>query len=265
MNSLAPLATYSGAGGWRVAHYARLSSTNDEARRLAATGDPGRLWVRADEQTLGRGRLGRVWASPPGNHYASALLIEPCAPAIAPQLGFVAGLALAQAVQDLGAIGVELKWPNDLVFARAKLGGLLVEGIAFPAQHLAAIIGFGVNCAHAPEGLGRSVTHLSAILKRAIAPGELFDRLAIRLDESLRLWRAGENFRAIRAAWLSHAASLGQTIQISGPSGVRVGVFEGIDENGRLLLRGVHGLEVVETADVDLTPPAKLQEKAFKA
>ncbi len=91
------------ATGWRIERRDSIGSTNDEARRRAVEGDPGRLWIVAREQTQGRGRRGRQWTSPPGNLYASALLIDPSPVAIATQIGFVAGVALRAAVADLGA------------------------------------------------------------------------------------------------------------------------------------------------------------------
>ena len=97
-----------------------IDSTNEEARRRALAGDPGRMWIVADEQTAGRGRRGRVWISPKGNLHASALLIDPCPALVAAELGFVAGVALARAAGDLGATDVGLKWPNDLMSSRFR-------------------------------------------------------------------------------------------------------------------------------------------------
>ena len=79
----------------RIERHASLGSTNDEAMRLAKDGHPGNVWVVADEQTGGRGRQGRVWSSPRGNLYASLLLVDPAPVARMPELGFVAGVALA--------------------------------------------------------------------------------------------------------------------------------------------------------------------------
>ena len=88
---------------WRVVRFSTIDSTNEEARRRAHAGDAGRLWIVADEQTAGRGRRGRAWVSPKGNLHASVLMIDPCPTAVASQLGFVAGVALARAARDLGA------------------------------------------------------------------------------------------------------------------------------------------------------------------
>ncbi len=148
--------------GWRVVRFGTVDSTNEEARRRAHAGDPGRLWIVADEQTAGRGRRGRAWVSPKGNLHASVLMIDPCAPAVASQLGFVAGVALARAARDLGATDTGLKWPNDLMYRGAKCAGILVEGIGLGAQRAACVAGIGVNCAYAPQDVGYATSCLSA-------------------------------------------------------------------------------------------------------
>ena len=242
------------AAGWRVERLTRVGSTNDAARRRALAGDPGRLWIVAREQTQGRGRRGRVWTSPPGNLYASALLIDPSPVAIAAQIGFVAGVALRRAVEDLGANcdNVELKWPNDLVWRGAKLAGLLAEGTALGDGRHACVVGIGVNCLSAPSGLAYPADHLSNALGQAVSPERLFARLAPRFEESLALWRGGAGFAEIRARWLDHAAGLRGPIRIAGAQGFREGMFETLDERGRLVLRGAGGLEAVEAGDLFL-------------
>ncbi len=87
-----------------------------------------------------------------GNLYASALLVDPCEPAIAPQIGFVAGVAAAARRRRSRRRRAALKWPNDLVVDGAKLAGLLVEGVTPPRRALAAIVGIGVNVVSSPEG-----------------------------------------------------------------------------------------------------------------
>jgi BirA family biotin operon repressor/biotin-[acetyl-CoA-carboxylase] ligase len=241
------------ASGWRVERLANVGSTNDEARRRALDGDPGRLWMLAREQIQGRGRRGRAWSSPPGNLYASALLIDPSPVAIAAQIGFVAGTALRRAVEDLGGGDeVRLKWPNDLVWRGAKLAGLLVEGLALGDGRLACVVGIGVNCASSPAGLDYATDHLSNVLRRSISPEDLFARLAVRFEQSLALWRGGDGFAEIRAQWLSHAAGLGGPIRIGGAQGFRDGLFETLDRQGRLVLRGPNGAEAIEAGDLFL-------------
>jgi BirA family transcriptional regulator, biotin operon repressor / biotin---[acetyl-CoA-carboxylase] ligase len=240
--------------GWRVVRFGAIDSTNEEARRRALAGDAGPLWIVADEQTAGRGRRGRVWISPIGNLHASALMIDPCPPAVAAQLGFVAGVALARAARDLGAIDAGLKWPNDLISGGAKCAGILVEGVGLGGGRAAYVVGVGVNCAHAPEGLGYATSCLRQAGGQAVGRGELFERLVERFDEALDAWRAGRAFDRIRAAWLDCGLGLGERIAIQNGAGEREGVFEGIDRDGRLLMRSERGLESIEAADLWLSP-----------
>ena len=244
-----------GAAGlrWRVDRLDTIDSTSEEARRRGVAGDPGRLWIVAEEQSAGRGRRGRSWLSPRGNLYASALLIDPCAPAIAAQLGFVAGVALARAAEDLGA-AARLKWPNDLVCGGAKCAGLLVEGVSLHPNGMACIVGIGVNCDSAPEGAGYPTARLTDGDGRPADRRALFRRLAIRFDEAFGQWGAGAAFEAIRSAWLDHAAGLGERVCIETAGGRREGTFEGLDGEGRLLFRGAGGIEAIETADLWILP-----------
>ena len=143
------------AAGYRHLAFDTLGSTNDEALSRARAGDPGKLWIVAGSQSRGRGRVGRSWSSPVGNLYASLLLVDPAEPRFAAELGFVAGLALARAVNRVAGRPdeVRIKWPNDLVRHGAKLAGVLVEGTQLPGGAFACVLGFGVNCASHPSGL----------------------------------------------------------------------------------------------------------------
>ena len=136
----------------------------------------------------------------------------------------------------------------------AKCAGILVEGVGLAGGGAAYVAGIGVNCAHAPEGLDYATTCLTRASGSAIGPGELFQRLVERFDETLDEWRAGEAFASIRAAWLDCALGLGGRIEIESRGGKREGVFDGIDADGRLLLRTHCGLETVEAADLRILP-----------
>jgi BirA family transcriptional regulator, biotin operon repressor / biotin---[acetyl-CoA-carboxylase] ligase len=239
--------------GWRVARYGAIDSTNEEARRRVLAGDPGGVWIVAEAQTAGRGRRGRSWISPSGNLHASALLINPCAQARAAEVGFVSGVALARAARDVGA-GARLKWPNDLLIDGAKCAGLLVEGLQLPDGRFACIVGVGVNCAEAPEGVGYPTAELRDRDGGRIDAERLFGRLAHRFAETLAEWDGGKNFASVRAAWLAHAGPVGERIRIQSAIARREGVFEGLDVDGRLLFRGDHGVEAVEAADLWVLP-----------
>jgi BirA family transcriptional regulator, biotin operon repressor / biotin---[acetyl-CoA-carboxylase] ligase len=240
--------------GWRVERFAALDSTSEEARRRALAGDPGRLWIVADQQTAGRGRHGRDWRSPQGNFYGSALIVDPCPVADAPQLGFVAGVAALAAIADLGARGVKLKWPNDLVAGPAKLSGILLEGWSIGGE-FAVSVGIGVNLASHPPDLPYPATHLAALVGRPVRPREFLERLATRFEEKLAVFARGAGFAQVREQWLADAAGLGQPLRATTSAGAREGLFEGLDARGRLLLRRQETIETIESADIALLGP----------
>jgi BirA family biotin operon repressor/biotin-[acetyl-CoA-carboxylase] ligase len=240
--------------GWPIVRLGAVDSTNEEARRRALTGDTNRLWIVAEEQTAGRGRRGRGWISPRGNLHASALILDPCPRPVASQLGFVAGVALVRTARDLDATEVGLKWPNDLMSYGVKCAGILIEGFGVGSGRTACVVGIGVNCARAPEGVGYATSCLTRAGGQAVDLGELFERLIERFDDALDEWRAGQAFDRIRTAWLDYAVGLGERIVIQNGGSQREGVFEGIDATGRLLMHSEQGLDAVEAADVWILP-----------
>jgi BirA family biotin operon repressor/biotin-[acetyl-CoA-carboxylase] ligase len=237
----------------RTEWFASLDSTNDEAMRRARAGEPGPLWIAAREQTRGRGRQGRAWVSPQGNLAASLLLIDPAPVALAPQLGFVAGVALARTVRGLGlaASRAELKWPNDLVVEGAKLSGLLLEAAQMGDGRLACVIGFGVNVVAHPDGLPYPATSLAQMgveISAEALLASLAENMALWLDR----WQGGLEFERIRAAWLEHAAGRDKNIRIVSAGRELEGFFRGIDATGQLMLETKNGRETVAAGDVFL-------------
>ena len=233
--------------GVRCLNYETLGSTNAEALALARAGERGPLWITATTQSAGRGRRGRAWVSPPGNLYATLLLTEPSPTEMAPQLSFVAALALHDAVAaSAPALGpaLKVKWPNDLLLGGAKLAGILIEGENEPV--LATAIGIGVNCASHPPGTAFPATDLASA-GALVAPEQLLATLAQAMLRRLAQWSRGEGFAAIRADWLKRAAGLGEPIRVRLPEREFSGRFEGLDEAGRLLV-GAEGQVIPVTA-----------------
>jgi BirA family biotin operon repressor/biotin-[acetyl-CoA-carboxylase] ligase len=246
------------AAGYRLLSLDVTDSTNADALRAARDGEPGALWIVASEQREGRGRHGRKWSSPRGSLYASLLLVDPCEPAVAAQLGFVAGLALHQAVQaatGIGAPRLALKWPNDLLLDGKKLAGILLEAQRVGAQgSFAVVCGFGVNVAAAPPG-----SSYPAICLQAIEPGLGPEKIMMILSETFAqcfaLWRAGlppagDSFATIRLLWLERTAGIGSRVTVKLPTGERSGVFAGLDSSGRLELHTRSGPELINAGDL---------------
>jgi BirA family biotin operon repressor/biotin-[acetyl-CoA-carboxylase] ligase len=236
--------------GVRHVSYETLGSTNAEALARTRAGDRGPLWISAVRQEAGRGRRGNAWISPPGNLYASLLLNEPSPQAVAPQLSFVAGLALHDAVAEcasqLGPL-LKLKWPNDLLIGGAKVAGILIEGES--EGGFAVVVGFGVNCVAHPPDMPYPATDL-ATAGASVTPQRLLSALAGAMQRRLAQWQAGQGFAAIRADWLKRAAGLGQAIDVRLPDREFSGHFEGLDEAGRLLVRGSSGVTIVTAGEV---------------
>jgi BirA family biotin operon repressor/biotin-[acetyl-CoA-carboxylase] ligase len=241
------------AGGVPVVFLETTVSTNADALARAAAGERGPLWIAAGRQTGGRGRRGRVWASEPGNLYATLLLWEAAPPAALPGICFVAALAVHDAILDaahgLAPAQLTLKWPNDVLLDGRKIVGILVEGVSHAGRHAAAI-GIGVNCLHHPESTEYPATSLASA-GFTVAPGELLGRLGEAMQGRLEEWRRGENFDATRAAWLARASGVGSPIEVRLPSKTTSGTFETLDESGALLLRRSDGTrETVAAGDV---------------
>lgn len=234
--------------GYRLAIHEKIDSTNAEGLRLAAAGEAGGLWIWAGRQASGRGRAGRPWTSEPGNLYAS-LLLRPGVPlATASQLSLLAGIAAHDAVATLAAVGqatprIELKWPNDVLANDAKLGGILLESASGASgENPAVVIGIGLNLAHAPDGLGRSVASLAG-LGLPTAPGDAMAALAWSMAAWVQQWDGGRNFAQIREAWLTRAQPPGAAISVRQGTSLIAGRFLGIDEAGALLLQTETGQE----------------------
>jgi len=248
--------------GVRLVALERVGSTNDEAKRLAAAGAADGTVVTAREQVAGRGRRGRDWSSPPGNLYLSLLLRPPVATARLPELGFLAAVALTEALAPVVPAPERLahKWPNDVLLGGKKLAGILVE-TAGASSASWAVIGLGLNVVSHPSGAdlaspavagfakaGRPATSLRAE-GATVEAEELLAPVLARMLAWRESWLA-HGFAPLRAAWLARACGLGEPISLRGPAGAETGVFAGLDAEGALLLGVAGGIKRVSAGEV---------------
>ena len=240
------------AAGFCLSAHETLSSTNTEALLRARAGEAGPLWITARRQTAGRGRRGKEWVSTPGNLYATLLLCDPAAPERAPELSFVAALAVYDAVAGPAAVlrdALAFKWPNDILCRMRKLAGILIES-EVTSVGLAVAIGIGVNCRQHPADVAYPATDLASA-GAAVAADDLFFALSGTMARRLGQWQRGAGFAGIRADWLAHAQGVGKDIRVRLPGRELHGRFEALDEHGRLLLRLADGtVQTVTAGDV---------------
>lgn len=239
------------AAGMRHIAYEAIGSTNAEALIRARAGERGPLWITAVSQNTGRGRRGSAWVSSPGNLFATLLLSEPSRMEFAPQLSFVAALAVHDAVTGCASRLrplVKLKWPNDVLIASKKVAGLLIEAESEAGSSVA--VGIGVNCIDHPTDTAFPATDLKAE-GAPVGVEMLFDALTAAMVRRLTQWRAGEGFGSIRADWLTWAAGIGEPIRVRLPERELAGRFQGLDDTGRLLVANDGGrLETVTAGEV---------------
>ncbi len=218
----------------------------ERARAGAAEG----LWIQAERQSGGRGRLGRTWESPSGNLFASTLVRLRAGDPPASTLAFVAALAVYDTVAPyLADKAPQLKWPNDVLVEGKKLCGMLLE-----RYEDAVIVGIGINIAAAPDIPGREVTCLHDAgapksLDAAMLVGELAQKFQHICDE----WR-NKPISNTLDKWQRNAHKTGTEIKISREGANHLtGTFIGIDINGSLKIRTNDGaVQVIHAGDVEI-------------
>ncbi len=247
----------------RIEYRPAVGSTNDIAKQLGAEGAPEATLVIADEQTAGRGRLGRAWWSPPGTAIAMSLLLRPTfAPLRAHRLTMLAGLAAAEAIEQVTELRVGLKWPNDIVIDKStipntqypilKLGGILSEASIAGEAFEFAVVGLGLNIS--VDFRGRA--DLPEATSLMIESGHEVDRLAILraiVERFAARYAVIDQDEALRANWSARLVMLGRQVVAQRGDESFAGLAEGVDESGALLIRGDDGaLRRVDAADMTL-------------
>lgn len=174
----------------------------------------------------------------------------------APQLSFVTGLALYDALSALAGLGdrIKAKWPNDVLIDGAKITGVLLEGLSLNASGRrghAVAIGCGVNVSHHPEGLHYPTTDLRAH-GASCEPLDVLRELSHTMRARIDQWAAGDNFTGIREDWLRAAAGVGRPVKVTLPDRVVEGVFTTIDPVGRLVIDTGMETLAIDAGDVTL-------------
>jgi len=247
-------------GLWReIEVVPSTGSTNADllARALAGQGQPEGVLLAAEEQTAGRGRIGRTWTSPPYAALTFSLLLHPAVPpARRGWLPLLTGVAVAAAVTEVTGLETRLKWPNDVLAGQGKLAGILAE-----AAGDAVVVGIGLNVSTEPAELpgpgpgALPATSLRAAGAAALNRENLLLAILARFERWYLAWRqaGGDPDRSgLRAEYTRLSATIGRPVRAELPGGQALsGLAVGVDSDGRLLVRVSPGSEVaVAAADV---------------
>ena len=228
--------------------FAEVPSTMDAAHQLAAEGAPEGACVLAETQTSGRGRSARQWVSPQGGIYLSVILRPTRSLTEWPQLALVAGLAVAQAVNETTKLSPSIRWPNDVLLNGKKLAGILTEAkssgydprstIHDPRSY--TVVGIGLNVS-AGTGLPDVATALDQHVTPAPDREALTSNLFNWLEQVYDQWNR-EGFSAVRPGLLRWTGLFGLMVHLTTGQGTFEGQAVDIDEAGRLLVRLDHGI-----------------------
>jgi BirA family transcriptional regulator, biotin operon repressor / biotin---[acetyl-CoA-carboxylase] ligase len=241
------------SAAYRLVLYDTVGSTNDEAKRLARAGAEEGTLVWALEQTAGRGRRGRAWASPPGNLYASLVLRPRCPVDRAAQLGFVAALAVGDTListSEKRLDGLSYKWPNDVLLRGRKIAGILLESELGESEAPGfVVIGVGINLVSSPRDTAFPATSIAEEDLGIVSPGGALEGFARHFQAWAEHWRE-EGFGPVRAAWRSHAVALGEPIRVHLEPATLHGRFLDIDQHGALLLESAGEIRHISAGEI---------------
>jgi BirA family biotin operon repressor/biotin-[acetyl-CoA-carboxylase] ligase len=239
---------------WTVRNFETLDSTNRYALAAARDGAAAGLVVVAEEQTAGRGRLGRIWIAPPGAALLVSVLLRP---ALAPDqlhlLTAAGSLAMAEAVEDACGLRPDLKWPNDLLVGDRKLGGVLAEADIDGRDVRAVVVGIGLNVQwdDFPPELAEIATSCSAETGGQVSRAAVLDAFLVR---------ASVRFSDPDAAFVEYRTrlgTLGRAVRVDLASGPVQGIAVDVAPDGTLLVETAdQGIVEVTAGDVVHLRPA---------
>lgn len=224
-----------------------VDSTNNEAKRWAQQGAPhGSLFV-ADEQTGGKGRLGRVWKSPAGTGLWFSVLLRPkAAPEQVTGLTLTAGLSVAKAIQKLTGCKAQIKWPNDVVIGSQKVCGILTEMAAEmeSVEYVIPGIGVNVNTESFPEEIAFKATSLYLSTGKKWSRAELLGAILQEM-ECLLNWQEQGGVQAILEEYRENCVTIGRKVSTQRGNIQLSGIAEDVTEGGELVVRQSNGSQLV--------------------
>jgi BirA family biotin operon repressor/biotin-[acetyl-CoA-carboxylase] ligase len=234
--------------GRRIEMHEQVGSTNDLAREAGRRGEPEGLLILAEEQTQGRGRLGRTWVAPPHTSILGSLLLRP---RFSAQHAFHLTMAAALAIHDTCAMGdfaafgmsPSIKWPNDVLVNGRKIAGVLSESEFSGGDWDFAVVGFGINANSDPEDLGPvqiPATSFAREMGSAIDRVLLLSRVLMFFEDAYLQLQNGQH-RFVYERWTRALETVGRPVRVQEAGGMVEGTAVGVDPDGALLVRTASG------------------------
>jgi BirA family biotin operon repressor/biotin-[acetyl-CoA-carboxylase] ligase len=241
--------------GKEIHLHSEVVSTNTLAMEMASKGAPEGTVLIAETQTGGKGRLGRKWISPKGNLYFSVVLRPDLPTHKAPLLTLMAAVAVASAIRTTCGVQAVIKWPNDILVSGKKVSGLLTEMSAEPdrIRHIALGIGVDVNMPleELPPDVREFATTLAAEAGRKIDRTALLQQILRDLESRYR--RLLQSEAEVLEEWEALNVTIGKRVSVSGSGETLEGLAQGIDHEGRLIVKLDDGsLRQVAAGDVTI-------------
>lgn len=230
-------------------------STNAVVAARAHLGHEPGLVVVAEHQTSGRGRMDRVWVTPPRAALTFSVLLAPDRVPAArwPWLPLLVGIAVSEAVRRVTGVDCDLKWPNDVLVADQKLAGILVERVERD-DGAAAVVGIGLNVSSSRDELPVPTATSLSLAGATTLDRSVILREVLRTFEALYVqWQAelGDASRGLLESYVRRCTTLGRQVRVDLPTGEQVyGEASGVDAEGRLQVRTSSGPRVLGAGDV---------------
>jgi BirA family biotin operon repressor/biotin-[acetyl-CoA-carboxylase] ligase len=247
-----------------IQRFDSIDSTNLEAMRQAKAGVAEGLCIIAREQTRGRGRLDRSWHSrKDAGLYFSVVLRPTFEMTHWPLIGLAAALAVSDALSTACELAVDIKWPNDILVADKKLGGILAETVE-TSSGTAVILGIGINLTadNVSSELSEVATSLDSFLEFSIDRESLVDELVNALSEKFEMLDSEQGREQTISDWCAHSSyARDRRVRVSLHDQTFTGVTRGLEPDGALRVEASDGMKSVRAGDVTALRAANGAEK----
>jgi BirA family biotin operon repressor/biotin-[acetyl-CoA-carboxylase] ligase len=242
-----------------ILRFDTIDSTNSAALKEARQGTKEGLCVVARQQTAGRGRMGRVWISPPdAGLYFSVVLRPRIEMQYLPLITLMSGVAVHDAIAEFG-LKPDIKWVNDVLVNEKKICGILAE-TTDTDEGLAVVVGIGINLTSTnfPPEIAGTATSLADELRRRVTPFDLEDPLVKFLNYWYEMLNGDNGPAEILHAWRQRSSYFsGKSVRVTLENETFTGVTDGLELNGALRLRRNDGsVTVIQAGDVERVRPA---------